>query len=75
MHAIIVEHTFIKAQNLSQLVARCRSYRRVADRFPRRHRADVGCLMHERVESARPLQPPLRSGTRHLRYDRQEANT
>jgi hypothetical protein len=38
--------------------------------YPRRHRAGLGCLVHERVESARPLQPPLRPDTRHLRYDR-----
>jgi hypothetical protein len=28
---------------------------RVADRFSRGHRADVGCPVHERVESARPV--------------------
>jgi len=41
---------------------------------PRGHRAGLGCPVHERVESARPLQPPQRPDTRHLRYDRLEAN-
>jgi hypothetical protein len=41
----------------------------VADRFVTKLRADVGfMLVHERVESAHPLQPPQRSGTRHLRF-------
>ena len=40
----------------------------------RERRTGLGCSMHERVESARPLQLPLRSDTRHLRYDRLEAN-
>ena len=50
-------------------------HRCVADRFSRGHRADVGCPVHERVESARPLQPPQRADTRHLRYERQTSNT
>jgi len=32
------------------------------------------CPAHERVESARPLQHPQGTDTRHLRYDGQQAN-
>ena len=42
---------------------------------PRGRRADVGCPVHERMESARPLQPPRRTDIRLLRYDGQEALT
>jgi len=35
--------------------------------------ADVGWPVHERVESARPLQQPRRTDTRRLRYGGQEA--
>ena len=37
--------------------------------FPRGRRAGVGRPVHERIESARPLQPPRRTDTRHLRND------
>jgi len=51
------------------------AYHCVADRFSRGHRADVGCPVHERVESARPLQPPQRADTRHLRYEDSELSS
>lgn len=51
------------------------SRRRVADRVgARTPRPDVGCPVHERTESARPLQPPRRAGVRRLRCDEREAN-
>ena len=40
--------------------------------FSRGHRADVGCPVHERVESVRPLQHPRQTDTRHLRHDGQK---
>jgi hypothetical protein len=51
----------------------CPSYRCVADRIVTKLSAGVGLIIvHERVESAHPLQPPQRSVTRHLRFKTEE---
>src|SRR3954463_11373445 len=54
--AALMNRTRARAQrNSCSGVAPARHICRVADRFSRGPRADVGCPVHERVESARPV--------------------